>query len=184
MLVFLFCFLFVPCFFSLYFLFFLLCFISWKEQHQKNELLLIFLNWGFPVLFFLSNSFSYLCFFLVLSYVFVQHQCFRFQKIKVGKHQFWVKGGLQQTFFYEPVFCKMWKVIVRPNLPPTFWPNKSKFPQFYNQKWTRRNGLQNVPNMHFLLSFILLRFQPKKAKCVVSARKSRQQIGLKAYIYI
>ena len=26
---------------------------------------------------------------------------------------FWWKGGLQQNgFFYQPVFCKMWKVIV------------------------------------------------------------------------
>ena len=37
-----------------------------------------------------------------------------------------------------------------------------------------------MPNMHFLLSLNLLRFPPIKAKCVVSARNSRQQIGLKA----
>ena len=36
-----------------------------------------------------------------------------------------------------------------------------------------------MPKMHFLLSSIL-RFPPKEAKCVVSARESRQQIGLKA----
>ena len=49
----------------------------------------------------------------------------------------------------------------------------------------QKNGLQNVPNMHFLLSLVLLRFPTAKGtKCVVSARKSRQQIGLKAYIYI
>ena len=46
------------------------------------------------------------------------------------------------------------------------------------------NRLQNVPNMHVLLSLILLRFPPKKAKCVVSAIKSRQQIGLKAFMYM
>ena len=52
---------------------------------------------------------------------------------------------------------------------------KSKFPQFYSQKWTRKNGLQNVPKIYFLLPSILLRFQPKKKKkYVVSARKSRQ----------
>ena len=43
-----------------------------------------------------------------------------------------------------------------------------------------------MPKMYFWLSLILLRFPPKKAKCVVSARKrkSRQQIGLKAHKYI
>ena len=59
---------------------------------------------------------------------------------------------------------------------------KIKFPQFHSQKWPRKNGLQNVPNMDFLLPLILLRFPPKKAKCVISARKSWQQIGLKAYL--
>ena len=57
-------------------------------------------------------------------------------------------------------------------------------PVLYSQNRPRKNGLQNVPKMHFLLSLLLLRFPPKKAKCVVSARKSRQQIGLKAYIYM
>ena len=56
--------------------------------------------------------------------------------------------------------------------------------QFYSEKWPRKNGLQNGPKMHFLLSLILPRFPPKRAKCAVSARKGRQQIGLKAYIYI
>ena len=41
-----------------------------------------------------------------------------------------------------------------------------------------------MPKMHTLLSLLLLRFPPKKAKCVVSASIGRQQIGLKAYIYI
>ena len=44
---------------------------------------------------------------------FVQHHCFWFQKTQVEKHIFSKKGGLQQNgFFYEPVFCKMSKVIV------------------------------------------------------------------------
>ena len=38
-----------------------------------------------------------------------------------------------------------------------------------------------MPKVLFLLSLVLLRFLPKKAKCVVLARKSRQQIGLKAF---
>ena len=37
-----------------------------------------------------------------------------------------------------------------------------------------------MPKMHFLLSCNLLCFPPKKAKCVLWARRSRQQIGLKA----
>ena len=43
---------------------------------------------------------------------FVQHECFWFEN-KQQKHKFWVKrGGLQQNvFLYQPVFCKMSKVI-------------------------------------------------------------------------
>ena len=51
-------------------------------------------------------------------------------------------------------------------------------------KMAQKNGLRNVPKMHFLLPLFLLRFPPKK---VVSARRSRQQIGLKAktaYVYV
>ena len=34
-------------------------------------------------------------------------------KTKLQNTKFWSKGGLQQNvFFYEPVFCKMWKLIV------------------------------------------------------------------------
>ena len=45
---------------------------------------------------------------------FVQHHCFWFQKNQVEKHIFSKKGGCNKTgfFFYEPVFCKMSKVIV------------------------------------------------------------------------
>ena len=62
LIVFLFCFLFVPSF-SLFlsFFFFLLCFVSWKEQHQHIWLQLfcfidLFFCW-FPLLFCLSNPF-------------------------------------------------------------------------------------------------------------------------------
>ena len=77
---------------------------------------------------------------------------------------------------------------IRPICRLHFGQKCQNFPSFIVKKWPRKNGLQNVPKIHFLLSLILLRFPPKKAKCVVSARKSRQQIGLKAkkniYIYI
>ena len=45
---------------------------------------------------------------------FVQHHCFWFQKNQVEKHIFSKKGGggNKTGFFYEPVFCKMSKVIV------------------------------------------------------------------------
>ena len=72
--------------------------------------------------FFFRNPFSYLCFFLILSYVFVQHQCFWFQKAQVENTNFGSKGGLQQNvFFYEPVFCKMWKAIIFCHIFGKFW---------------------------------------------------------------
>ena len=45
---------------------------------------------------------------------FVQHQCFWFQNKQLNKTEiFGQKGGCNKTvFFYEPVFCKMSKVIV------------------------------------------------------------------------
>ena len=45
---------------------------------------------------------------------FVQHHCFWFQKTQVEKHIFSKKRGVatKRGFFYEPVFCKMSKVIV------------------------------------------------------------------------
>ena len=45
----------------------------------------------------------------------VQHKGFWFQnkELKKKKNIFWSKGGLQQNgVFYQPVFCKMSKVIV------------------------------------------------------------------------
>ena len=42
--------------------------------------------------------------------LFVQHQCFWFQKTQVEKHQFLVKRGVAtKRVFYDPVFYKMWK---------------------------------------------------------------------------
>ena len=49
---------------------------------------------GFLSCFFFQIPFSYLCYFLISRYVFVQHQCFWFQKNQVEKQQFLVKRGV------------------------------------------------------------------------------------------
>ena len=55
----------------------------------------------FPVLFFSFKSlFLFFAFFLVFSYVFVEHQCFWFQKTQVKKHQFLVKRGVATKRFF------------------------------------------------------------------------------------
>ena len=66
-----------------------------------------------PVLFSLWNPFfSYLFFFWFYVMFFVQHHCFPFKTNKLKNTHFGQKGGCNKTvFFYEPVFCKMWKVI-------------------------------------------------------------------------
>ena len=95
-----------------------------------------------------------------------------------------MRTSLGKCDFYLPlmVIAEQWQCFVyaKTDLPPTFWPNNSKFPQFYSQNWPRKNGLQNVPK---ILIFVVLNsstFPSEKLKCVVSARKSRQQIDLKA----
>ena len=91
---------------------------------EKNNMKI--LNWNFfssskCSLFWVSCLvFSLKSLFLIFVFswfwvmFFVQHHCFWFQKTQVEKHIFSKKGGLQHNgvFFYEPVFCKMWKVIV------------------------------------------------------------------------
>ena len=82
--VFLFCFLLLPCFVSFFpFLSSLLLF------HEKNNIRIFnykvflhqyFLFFGFLSSFLFEIPFSCLCFLLILSYVFVQHHCFGFQK--------------------------------------------------------------------------------------------------------
>ena len=106
-------------FLSLFFCSIFCAFVSWKEQHENIKLEFLFFIKMFSFLGFLSCflfeiSFPYLCFFSWFWVMFfVQHHCFWFQKTQVEKHIFSKKGGLQHNvFFYEPVFCKMWKVIV------------------------------------------------------------------------
>ena len=67
-------------------------------------------------LFLFQVPVSYLCSFLILSYVFVQHQGFSFpnKQLKKNTHTFFgQKGGCNKTIFlYQPVFWRMSKVIV------------------------------------------------------------------------
>ena len=120
LLVFPFCFLLAPCFcLFLYFSFFFAS-LSWKEQHQNIKLQvlsssicsLLFLVSCLSFLF--QAPFSYLCYFLILSYVFCSTSKFLISKqTTLEKHHFLVKGGgATKLFFYQPVFWKMWKVIV------------------------------------------------------------------------
>ena len=123
--VFLFCFLLVPCF-SLF-----LCFSlsSLLLFHERKNIKIFNYNCFSSIILFLvfclAFSFKSLllvfAFFLILSYVFVQHQWFWFQKPQVEKHQFLVKRGVAtKRYYYEPVFWNMWKVIV---FLAIFWAN-------------------------------------------------------------
>ena len=92
---------------------FFFAFVSWIEQHENIKLQFLFHQYGllffwFPVLFSLWNlSLSSLCFFLILSYVFVQHHCFLVSKNPSWKTPIWVKRGLQHNgFFMNLCFAK------------------------------------------------------------------------------
>ena len=126
LLVFPFCFLLVPCFclflsFSFFFAFF----------HERNNIKILnckfvfinfFLSFWFPVFFLFQVPFSYLCYFLILSYVFSSTSRFLISKQTTEKNNFLVKRGVAtKRFFYQPVFWKMWKVIVF--LVSLFWAN-------------------------------------------------------------
>ena len=98
---------------------FFCAFVSWKEQHEniKMEFLLfikMFSFLGFLSCFLFEISFPYLCFFPDFELCFLFNIIvFGFKKPKLKNTNFGSKGGLQHNgFFYEPVFCKMWKVIV------------------------------------------------------------------------
>ena len=86
-------------FLSLSFLSFLLCFCFMKGTTSKYSMAIVFfINlfslFGFLSCFFFQIPFSYLCYFLILSYVFVQHQCFWFQNKQLKKQKFLVKRGV------------------------------------------------------------------------------------------
>ena len=59
------------------------------------------LFYGFLSCFSLSNPLFLSLLFLVFSYVFVEHQCFWFQKTQVENTNFWSKGELQQNGFFN-----------------------------------------------------------------------------------
>ena len=118
---------FLPSFLSFFFAFFLfLVFVyffpflsSLLLFHEKNNIKIfncnvffpeiVSLSFGFLSCFLFEIPFSYLCFFLILSYVFCSTSMFLVSKHQIEKHTFLVKkGGCNKTvFFYEPVFCKM-----------------------------------------------------------------------------
>ena len=69
------------------------------------------LFWVSCLVFSWKYFFSYLCFFLMLSYVFVQHHCFWFQKTQVEKHFFFRNMGVQHNvFFINLCFAKCEKL--------------------------------------------------------------------------
>ena len=76
--------------------------------HEKNNIKILnyevflhqyFLFFWFPVLFFFEIPFSYLCFLLIISYVFVQHQCILFQKNTSSKTPIFGQEGVGTIFF-------------------------------------------------------------------------------------
>ena len=118
LLVFPFCFLLVPCF-SLFLSFsFFFAFVSWKEQHQNIKLQLFFhqyfLFFVSCLLFSFQSLFLIFAFFLIWSYVFGSTSMLLVSSNQSSKTPiFGQKRGCNKTgLFYEPVFCKTWKVIV------------------------------------------------------------------------
>ena len=118
--------------------------ISWFSMN-------VFSFFGFLSCFLFEISFSYLSFFLILSYVCCSTSLFLVsKKPKFKNTNFWSKGGLQHNgVFYQPVFCKMWKVIVFGGF--FFWQIFGCFSKntikigilahFSKQKITKKNGI-------------------------------------------
>ena len=104
-------------FLSLAFLLFLFCFCFMKGTASEHLIAISFFHQSSVLfstsclVFFFQIFFLSLFFFLILSYVFVQHECFWFQNKRLkNKTHVGSRGGLQQNvLFYQPVFCKMWK---------------------------------------------------------------------------
>ena len=134
LLVFLFCFLFVSCFCLFFIFFFLLCFCFLKRTTWKFKLQFLFFHQFFlffmvSCLVFPFKSLFLIFFFLILSYVFCSTWMFLVSKQTTKKKLFFVKRGVatKRFFFLQPVFCKMWKVIVffAPFLPNFGWCSKT-----------------------------------------------------------
>ena len=111
-------------FLSLSFFFFLLCFSFMKGTTSNNSIASfsssIFSLFSVSCLFFFQVPFSFLCCFLIVSYVFCSTSRFLVSKQTTKKKNL-VKRGVatKRFFFYQPLFCKMWKVIVF--FGPFFW---------------------------------------------------------------
>ena len=119
--------------------------------HEKNDMKLLiskfFINpfscFGFLSCFLFQMPFSCLCFFLILICVFCSTSMFLLSK-KTSKK--WTRGVATKVFFYEPVFCKMWKVTV-------FWPFLPNF------GWCSKNTNKTGISSHF--------YRPKKGKNIL-----------------
>ena len=110
LLVFLFCFLFVSCFCLFLSFSFFIAFLSWKEKHQNIQLQ--FFSWNVfsffvsCLAFLFQIPFSYLCFFLILSYVFCSTSMFFISKRtnwKAQKKQ--KKNNCNKTGFFFMNLC-------------------------------------------------------------------------------
>ena len=127
LLVFLFCFLFVSCFCLFLSLSFFIAFVSWKEKHENIQLQFVFLKYFLFLLvsclaFLFQIPFSYLCFFLILSYVFSSTSMFlvskrtnweaqKKQKKQIATKRFFFMNLCfakceKLSFFFCPFFCQ------------------------------------------------------------------------------
>ena len=100
-----------------FFIVFLLCFCFMNRTTWKYK---IAISWFSMNVFFFCFLSCFL-FEFFLSFFFPDFELcllfniivFGFKKPKFKNTNFWTKGGLQHNgFFYQAVFCKMWKVIV------------------------------------------------------------------------
>ena len=97
--------------------FFLLCFCFMKRTTWTFSIAMFFLKYflsfGFLSCFSVSNPFFLSLLFPDFKLCFCSTSMFLVSKRTNWKSQKTNKNKLQQNgFFYEPVFCKMWKVIV------------------------------------------------------------------------
>ena len=105
-------------FLSLSFLFYLLCFCFMKGTTSEYKIAkFFFINtfslFGILSCFFFQIPFSYLCFFLILIYVFLFNiNVFGFKKAQVEHTSFWSKGGVatKRCFFMSLCFANCEKL--------------------------------------------------------------------------
>ena len=110
-------------FLCLLFLFFFIVLSSLLLFHEKNKMKVLNCNFCssiFSLFCGFLSSFPFRSLFLIFVFphfklcFFVKHECFWFQTNNLKTQIFGKKGGCNKTFFffYQPVFCKMSKVIV------------------------------------------------------------------------